>query len=417
MAKSNKPTPKTQKEIINSTIEPYELGGYGNPNDSKKKNRAHDISVEGDKEKIISIGLADIDNAVLYYLTNVVRPYVKENGQMIKVPVEYAFPERWNAAQKQGHLRDKEGRMLLPAIIVKREGITRNRTLGNKLDGNSIANYQVFEKQYSRKNHYDRFSLINNRIPVKEYYMAPVPDYITVNYQCSMFTNNMEQLNDLIEAMNFVSDSYWGEYERFKFKATIESFTSVVEYSQGEDRSVRSDFSVTLNGYIIPDSIQKELISKKKYLSKAQVVFTMETTEGDIDRSSLKAAQDKKKNSVSTFVGQGVVNNYYNTTINNNVRQDEMDYINTNIPKKATTVTAPDIAIFSGNVLTIPSGSSLPQTNVESFKFFINGQYVPSSIITFVTGSGIVTATFDIPGLGYALESDDEVIAIGKWQN
>jgi hypothetical protein len=190
-----------------------------------------------------------------------------------------------------------------------------------------------------------------------------------------------------------------------------------VEYSQGEDRSVRSDFSVTLNGYIIPDSIQKELISKKKYLSKAQVVFTMETTEGDIDRSSLKAAQDKKKNSVSTFVGQGVVNNYYNTTINNNVRQDEMDYINTNIPKKATTVTAPDIAIFSGNVLTIPSGSSLPQTNVESFKFFINGQYVPSSIITFVTGSGIVTATFDIPGLGYALESDDEVIAIGKWQN
>ena len=51
---------------------------------------------------------------------------------------------------------------------------------------------------------------------------------------------------------------------------------------------------------------------------------------------------------------------------------------------------------------------------MNNFIFYINGQYVPSSLVTFVEGSGIVTATFG--NIGYDVESDDEVIAIGKWQ-
>ena len=60
--------------------------------------------------------------------------------------------------------------------------------------------------------------------------------------------------------------------------ARIDSFNTVNEIAKGEDRSVRSTFDINMYGYIIPDAIQKDLSSIKKYNSKSKVIFSMETT-------------------------------------------------------------------------------------------------------------------------------------------
>jgi uncharacterized protein (DUF1330 family) len=45
----------------------------------------------------------------------------------------------------------------------------------------------------------------------------------------------------------------------------------------GRDRLVKGTFDINLRGYIIPDVIQKDLNSIKKYNSKAKVTITSET--------------------------------------------------------------------------------------------------------------------------------------------
>ena len=75
----------------------------------------------------------------------------------------------------------------------------------------------------------------------------------------------------------YASDSYWGDPERFKFKASIDSYATTVELNDGQDRTVKSTFTLNMFGYIIPDNIQKQLSSIKKYNSASQIIIKTET--------------------------------------------------------------------------------------------------------------------------------------------
>ncbi len=84
------------------------------------------------------------------------------------------------------------------------------------------------------------------------------------------------QLNKIVEAINYASDSYWGNPERFKFMATIDSFDTPIEISDNTKRIAKSTFSLKIKGYLIPDNIQKQLVAIKKYNSKSQIIIGLE---------------------------------------------------------------------------------------------------------------------------------------------
>jgi hypothetical protein len=58
----------------------------------------------------------------------------------------------------------------------------------------------------------------------------------------------------------------------------IDGFTNANQLAQGQERVVRSNFNINMYGYIIPDVIQKDLSSIKKYNEKSKIIFSMETT-------------------------------------------------------------------------------------------------------------------------------------------
>jgi hypothetical protein len=134
------------------------------------KDRALQVSRDNDTVETITIGVKDIDESIFYYFNNVLKPQVTQNSSVINVPLIYASPERWAAMQKDGYYRDKNGKMQAPLITFKRTNLEKNRNLGNKLDGNNPQNFGIFTKQYSRKNAYDRFGTLNNRVKDKEMY-------------------------------------------------------------------------------------------------------------------------------------------------------------------------------------------------------------------------------------------------------
>ena len=405
--------PRTEAENLDEAVPVFTEGASKGPlNDYK---RGTDTSLRGEEIKSISVGIEDIDQAVIYYFQEVIKPYVINEGTTYSIPVVYADPERWKSAQRDGGIRDKEGKVLFPVITIKRENMEKNRNITNKLDGNRSNVYQVFEKKYSRKNQYDNFSVLTNRAPIKEFYNVVVPDYYTITYSCAIYVSYMADLNKLIESIGYRSDAYWGLPNRFLFKAEINNFPITSQVTDGEDRKIISTFTLTLRGYLTPDNIDKFLSSEAlKSINKTHLVFTMEAVSGDLETYKVST---KKQSSVAatSFVPEGVNvvnNNYTITTVGDAI----VNYLNTNKSLKANYATENTAYFISASFLPTPVSSSLPETSVVDFKFFVNGIYVPQEHLTsFVTSGSGLLLTVDTGSLGYGFDNQDEIIGVGKF--
>ena len=438
MPSIRKPQPKSQKEISNGLVDPYvspETGqSLGNPNTQTEFNqfsandqngvdfnRSLQMSFKDDTTKPFTLGLQDIDESIMYYFQNVIRPTVLQNGVRIPVPIIYGSPERWKSTQKDGYYKDKNGAIMSPLIMFKRDTIDKNRSLTNKIDANTPHLYTSFKKTYNLKNDYSNFNILNNRIPTEQFIVNVVPDYVTLTYSCTIQTYYVEQLNKIIEAVNYASDSYWGDPERFKFKASIDSYATTVEITDTTNRIVKGTFTIKLFGYVVPDTIQKELTAIKKYNSKSQIIIGIETVNG----VSEFVSSGKKKTSPVIIPsgggggGGGIIN------------QSILVYLNTNIQKLGTLVTnSPFSNAFSNafvNSVTITFASGwlsapigLPSTSLNNFSIFCNGTLIENAAIVSFTVNGannLTTLVIDPSQLGYSFNSNDEVIAIGKFNN
>ena len=216
MARQRKPIPKSQLTLSEKKHDAFSgienRGRVGNPNDAVipnnpnynetgiEHNRSSQMSFKGDDTKQFSVGVKDIDEAVFYYFENKIKPFVYQNGQRREVPVIYGAPERWKSFQRDGYYRDKKGAIMLPIIVIKRDTLTKDRTVANKLDANMPNLYGVFSKQFSSKNFYSNFGTLNNRRPVESFHVVAQPDYVTLEYSCLIQTYYMEQLNKIVEA-------------------------------------------------------------------------------------------------------------------------------------------------------------------------------------------------------------------------
>lgn len=414
MQQFRKPTPKNQSEIVQDTITPYYQDKPISQNVfTHRDNRALNNTRKTDNIKDISVGLEDIDYAIKYYFETVVQPIIVQDGNKIKVPIMYGSPERWKSVQQDGYYRDTNGKLVLPLIMYKRTNIEKNRNLGNKIDGNLASLFQVFESRYNQRNQYDKFSILTNSIPSKQYYVSVVPDYVTVTYDVSIFTNYVEQNNKIIESVEFAADSYWGDPSRWQFRTMIDSFATTNIINTGEDRAAVTTITLKVNGYLIPNVINQHLADTNIHYSPSRIVFTFETS----DSSEIFSPTGKATSTPKTAMGAASAVDSYNVNITNTtvaLNTELATYLGVSITKYAVTITS-NTAIFNGSFLTAPS--PLPATSVANFNFFVNGQYVDSNAITsFVdNGNGTCTLTVNTTNLEYSLESTDQVIAVGKF--
>jgi hypothetical protein len=413
--RERKPIPKNQAEIVQDTITPYLNQGKPVSQNvfTHRDNRALNTTRKTDKIKDITIGLEDIDYALKYYFENVIKPTIIQDGNRMDVPIMYGSPERWQSIQAEGYYRDTNGKAVFPLIMYKRSGIEKNRSLGNKIDGNLASLFQVFETRYNQRNQYDRFSLLTNSIPSKQYYVSVVPDYVTITYDVVILTNFVEQNNKLIEAIEYASDSYWGDANRWQFRTSLDSFGVTNIINTGEDRVSSTTVSLKVNGYLIADSINQHLSDTNLHYSPSRVVFTFETVNTD---EAMQQLSNTPKKAPKTAMGSYSPIDSYNVNVTSvvNIDTSTLTYLITNKPASATSITS-NTATFNGSFLTAPN--NLPPTSVINFSFFVNGQYVEANAITsFVdNGNGTCTLAVNTAILQYEFESSDEITAIGKF--
>jgi len=272
------------------------------PRKQRVLNRGYLYSRSGDDIKNPEVTLIDMDSSIMYYFDNVIQPSVEDNGENVKVPIMYASPERWVSIQRQGFLRDKKRQVITPVIVYRRTSIAKDETVPqDKLDANNPHMFYSFEKKFSNINKYDNFSQQIGLLPQREYYNVMMPDYVTLTYDFIVWTSYIDQMNEIVEKVVYSDGAYWGDPDKMRFRSSIDSFSDATEISDSE-RLVRTNFTVTLRGYLLPKGNFDHRSTTQKFITPKKVIFGTETVE-KITKNVGKGGQFQEQLPDETTIG------------------------------------------------------------------------------------------------------------------
>jgi len=398
------PTPvqKSQKEISEGKDDVLARGNL--------------ISRKNDSIKDFTVSIRDIDSAVRYYFQNVIKPTVVEADKIVNVPVIYGSPERWKSIQRDGYFKDEKDKVILPLIVYKRNTITKDDGYAiDKLDANNPNLLYSYQKKYSMKNKYDNFAVNIGNAPLTEFYSVVVPDYVILNYEFIILTEAVSQMNKILESVIYSEGSYWGEPERFKFRTKIQSYDTNIEIATDTQRTVKTNFSLEMNGYLLPDTINKGLSIQAENFNVAyspkQVFFGFDT-----DRAATLPTLGSAIVTTGTPGLPSISSIQGGTT--NVIGKQITDYLALVVTRVADSSSLNTMVFDGVNVQSAPEPSGLT-TSKENFHFLVNGQYISSNFVTSVVDSGSsVVTTFDTASMGYNLGKEvnpDSLVGVGKF--
>lgn len=240
-------------------------------NTNLKANPIHDIGsnrhreVRRDKDKVRSFGITlyDIDYAIKNFIDKKIQLKVEDNGEFITVPTIYANAEKWASIQKDGFLKDKKGKTIVPLITFRRSGVTvKNELRRNKVANQYHVSYAIKQK-YNTLNPYDKFSNLYSANKSHEYFLTPIPDYVDVTYDFIIWCEYQNQLNYVIENFIYFGGQSFGDKNYFKFATHIDGFTVEDNNTTGQDRTVRASFQLLVHGYLLPKEVAMQTTTKR----------------------------------------------------------------------------------------------------------------------------------------------------------
>jgi len=240
--------------------------------DDIELNKANQIR-RNDDVNVPSVGLYDIDMAFKYFLENGIKPTVDDGGITIPVPVMYATPENWSAAQRDGYLKDSNGKLITPLISFKKTSITSNQQISKLKVLTDGSTSRTFIRKYTQENKYDSFSQNLGIKPVPEYYIVDTPDYINIEYDVIIWCDYISQLNKLVEQIIYYQGGAFGE--RYKFEISGDSYNFDISNNTSEERIVRSNFTLTSKAYILPKNLGNTVNASKAF-GASKVVWNLD---------------------------------------------------------------------------------------------------------------------------------------------
>ena len=250
------------KQVVDN-IKPTEVQNRGNDTTTN----AGDVPV--------AVTLMTVDETLIKYLTERIKPITTQDGKSVKVPIIYGNPERWKSVQKDGVLRDKFNKIQLPIIMLRRTSMKKSK---QNSPVNKYLEYE-FETGWNKFNPYDRFAAVNGIKPVKKYVSTVKPDYFDLTYECMIWTEYMEQMNRLVEQVSFEDDEYWGNRGQYKFLTSVSEYKTDTVLPNLDDRLVRTSFNLNVSAYLLPERMvgktgQIMQTSQQRYSVKKIVNFT-----------------------------------------------------------------------------------------------------------------------------------------------
>lgn len=278
------------------------------------------------------VGLEDVDTA-LFRLFDKELPFAVGNasgGDLKKVPVIFAGGEKWAMLKQNRPLRDKSNSLILPLITIGRPNFSQDPSADivgrgiNQQTGEIVIRRRLDSADRNYQNIINKFLLrgqdnvavspsvatgaqlstlsdvgqleedptirkgglllSDRRNNVFETLVVPSPQFITVNYEVTIWTQYTHHMNQISETLlsSFLPQmrgwrldtpkGYW-----FIARMSDSAFnfeTNFDDMSQGE-RVIKQKFNVEVPAYVFASSAPGVPIPVKRYVSAPNISFTV----------------------------------------------------------------------------------------------------------------------------------------------
>tara|TARA_R100000008_G_scaffold81579_1_gene64971 strand:- start:965 stop:1879 length:915 start_codon:yes stop_codon:yes gene_type:complete len=264
---------------------------------TRSGNRSRVIVPGNNFTKNYSITLKDVDTSILSHVKDIMRPTVKESNEISKVPVFYGNEERWKSVRKRGVMRDKNGSLMLPLIMLKRVSVDKSTELPLGFEHDVKRKYAevVRHSQWSKNNRYDRFAIQQGKRPSYENIVTTMPNFVNITYEFICWTGFIEQMNPLVESFIEQNNTYWGNSTDYKFLCLIESISDASEMNQDGERFIKSTFNVSTKAYLLPEETNSVVMGKlsqtQRHITPSKIVFGYE---GDATVEQIRGQTSKR---------------------------------------------------------------------------------------------------------------------------
>lgn len=229
-----------------------------------------------------TVTLESVDGAVFDYFDKKISITVQKKGsegqlEPYKVPVVFAAHERW-AQIRKNNFRDKHGTLILPIISIRRTDITRNTDLGGHTSAQKtlVISQKIHPKTQNIQNQVEarrNRGLVYQppKPPVMEILTMPAPDFCTVNYEITVWSDFNTHMNSILEKKFYRYENVGGrvdsivmplEYDGDKPKGDSFYFVGfpqdMTKQSNDDDitdqeRIVKYEYEMQVSAYLILD--------------------------------------------------------------------------------------------------------------------------------------------------------------------
>lgn len=303
----------------------YKSGNnLGVPSGYGEKNISDDI-------KVPSCTIEDVDYALFSLFDKELNLNVKDSttGKHKKPPVIFSSGERWALIKNNKLLRDRSGAIILPIITIQRSGITQsndditgrgiNQNTGelviykklsdedinyqNLLNNQKIPNQGSVTTERIDNKKYN--SLLNNNKlnNIFEVITIPSPQFYTIKYTVTVWTQYLQQLNNIIEqliaaylpvgARTYKITTKKGYWFLAKVQEDFKDETNFTDMSDNE-RLIKSSFEIIVSAYFISGNDIPGIPNPvRRFISAPKITFNIgDSTTADISNVEISDQQN-----------------------------------------------------------------------------------------------------------------------------
>jgi hypothetical protein len=190
------------------------------------------------------------------------------------------------------------------------------------------------------------------------------------------------------------------------------------------DTTIQGD--ATINGTLTVRELKTEFVSASIVFESGSTIFGDTSddthqfsgsvlTSGSLRLNNYTVHEISNDTSLSDGSSTALVTENAAKTYIDNQTDDQQAYLRKQFVKTSTSITAPGTASFTAVTASAPS--DMTATSENDFIFFINGQYMEHDAIQIQQESTTFRLIVDNDSIGYDLEGDDEILAIGKFNS
>jgi len=215
--------------------------------------------------EIRPITIETVDRAIFDYYDKKLSLTVDAQNERRKVPIIYASGERWKLIRKN-KFQDENGTLILPVVSINRTSIDRTPGFGGLgQEVNSITVSKQIHKKTGLYQNLLRQRKINNFPEVKkdavvyEYLTIPFPDFATVYYEVTVWTQFQTQMNEMLEKI----------FYSFDYRS---SFVMPIDYDTKSKNGIGSYFVGFCDTTLTPDTNVKEFTDQERIFKYALTI-------------------------------------------------------------------------------------------------------------------------------------------------